>query len=209
MIEVKCPYGKKHTMLDVDDKGFYLKKDHHGSMKLDRGHAYFYQIQKLCVCKLESAYFVVWTENDMHFEEIVFNEQFWVNICVSGKHIFSSAILPELVGKFNTRLFGVRCSSGVSVDNGNEAEKRWCYCAQVGSGRMLKQILLLLLLFIIIIIIKQILLLLLLCLVVITLNAILSGFTTLIMRLAVLQKGNDIVQTAANYHSLRKVVKTL
>ena len=139
VIEVKCPYCKKDTMLDVEEKGFYLKKDQHGSLKLDRDHAYFYQIQtQLGVCKLESAYFVVWTENDMHSEEISFDEQFWVNMCVRAKHIFSSAILPELVGKFNTRLLGVRCGAGVSVDNdGNKAEKRWCYCDQVESGRML------------------------------------------------------------------------
>ena len=83
VIEVKCPYCKKDAMLDVEEKGFYLKKDQHDSLKLDRDHAYFYQIQtQLGVCKLESAYFVVWTENDMHSEKISFGEQFWVNIHV-------------------------------------------------------------------------------------------------------------------------------
>ena len=71
---MKFPYCKKDEMLDVEDNIFYLKRERNGSMKLDRNHAYFYQIQiHHCVSMMESSYFVACTENAMHFEEISFD----------------------------------------------------------------------------------------------------------------------------------------
>uniref|UniRef100_A0A8C5ELC2 YqaJ viral recombinase domain-containing protein n=1 Tax=Gouania willdenowi TaxID=441366 RepID=A0A8C5ELC2_GOUWI len=65
VIEVKCPFCVK------SDKG---------------KHQYFYQVQtQLGVCKLESAYFVVWTEKDLHVEQIVFDEAFWDIMCQKSK----------------------------------------------------------------------------------------------------------------------------
>ena len=151
VIELKCLYYKNNEMTDVEGRRFYLKKNQHGSLKLDRNHSYFYQIQiQLGVCKLEYAYFVIWTTNDMHFEKIAFNEQFWDNMCVKANRLIIYLI-------FFLRLLGVGCSSssappkknvnvvdtvkgqadsGVSVDNENEVEQRWCYCDKLESCRM-------------------------------------------------------------------------
>ena len=69
---------------------------------------YQYQIQtQLGVCKKLSSYFVVWTEKDMHVEIIDFDPGMWAEICQKSKIIFDTAIMPELVGKFFTRIHKV------------------------------------------------------------------------------------------------------
>lgn len=62
--------------------------------------------------------------------------------------IFKTAILPELVGKFYSRLPGtaiptaplnVACNSAKSCENDMDSpsnELTWCYCDQVESGKM-------------------------------------------------------------------------
>lgn len=64
VIEIKCPFCvKDSTFDDIDDKTFYLKRGNDDQLKLDVKHQYYYQVQtQLGVCKIESAYFVVWTE---------------------------------------------------------------------------------------------------------------------------------------------------
>lgn len=63
VIENKCPFSVKSDKLD-SVTGFYLEKDGEGKLTINRNHQYFYQVQtQLGVCKLESTYFVVWTEN--------------------------------------------------------------------------------------------------------------------------------------------------
>ena len=115
VLEIKCPFCVKSDKLD-SVTGFYLEKNGEGELTLNRNQ----HVQtQLGVCRLESAYFVVWTEKDLHVEPISFDEEFWGMICQKSKHIFDTAILPELVGKFYTRLSStnanVSSQPGVSV----------------------------------------------------------------------------------------------
>ena len=109
LLEIKCPFCKKTEVLDSVDKHFYLKKNSEtGELNLDPAHMYYYQIQtQLGVCKKNSSYFVVWTEVDMHVEIIDFNPGMWSEICSKSKVIFDTAIMPEIVGKFFTRIHKV------------------------------------------------------------------------------------------------------
>ena len=149
VIEVKCPFCVKSDMLDSVS---YLEKDSEGKLTLNRNHQYFYQVQtQLGVCKLESAYLVVWTEKDLHVECILFDEEFWDTICQKSKNIFDTAIMPELVGKFYTRLSStmanVSSQPGVSTSaesHGSDCaasasgqEETWCFCGQVEFGKMI------------------------------------------------------------------------
>ena len=151
IVEIKCPFCKKDQSLEKasDDKHFYLQKDSDGKLKLDSNHIYYYQVQtQLGVCQLESSYFVVWTEKDLHIENIMFDNEMWKDICEKSKHIFTTAILPELVGKFYSRLpFSQPLSthpnniekpvSKANVDcASSKPEELWCFCAQVESGKM-------------------------------------------------------------------------
>ena len=106
---------------------------------------------QLGVCRLESAFFVVWTEKDLHVEPISFDEEFWGMICQKSKHIFDTAIMPELVGKFYTRLSStnanVSSQPGVSVSSDSHGfdydagpsrqEQTFCTCGQVEFGKMI------------------------------------------------------------------------
>uniref|UniRef100_A0A3Q1ED01 YqaJ viral recombinase domain-containing protein n=1 Tax=Acanthochromis polyacanthus TaxID=80966 RepID=A0A3Q1ED01_9TELE len=95
VLEVKCPFCVRND--SKLDNLIYLDKDSEGKLTLNRNHQYFYQVQtQLGVCKMESAYFVVWTEKDLHFEQIFFDEEFWGMMCEKSKNIFETAILPEL-----------------------------------------------------------------------------------------------------------------
>ena len=112
VIEVKCPFCAKDDMVD---RVSYLEMGDDGKLKLSRKHQYFYQVQtQLGVCRLESAFFVVWTEKDLHVEPISFDEEFWDMICHKSKHIFDTAIMPELVGKFYSRLTGTSTKANMS-----------------------------------------------------------------------------------------------
>jgi len=148
VIEVKCLFCAKSAKLENLS---YLEKDSEGKLTLNRNHQYFYQVQtQLGVCKLESAYFVVWTEKDLHVEQILFDEEFWCMIYQKSKNIFDMAIMPELVGKFYTRLSStmatVSSQPGIFAPaeshdsdcaaSASDQEKTWCLCGQVEFGKM-------------------------------------------------------------------------
>ena len=146
VVEIKCPFCVKDVKLDQQSVNkFYLKKGSDGKLKLDDKHLYYYQVQtQLGVCKLESAYFVVWTEKDLHMEQIMFDCEMWQEICEKSRHIFYTAILPELVGKFYSRLpnsnplkDGTGNVNAQPVPSVGNDELTWCFCDQVESGKMI------------------------------------------------------------------------
>lgn len=148
LVEVKCPFTKKDELLsDMDEKAFFLKKNEDGELKLDSAHEYYFQVQtQMGVTKVESCLFVVWTTIDLHVEQILFDEGKWHEMCDLAEHFFRSAVLPELVGKFYTRLPGsglpLQPAPSTSASNEDSAcasgskEDTWCYCDQVEFGDM-------------------------------------------------------------------------
>ena len=149
LVEVKCPFTKKDELLNVTDEkaNFYLKKDESGELHLDNNHEYFFQVQtQMGVTKVEPCLFVVWTAVDLHVEQILFDEGNWQEMCRTAEHFFRTAVLPELVGKFYTRLPGSGLplqpappSSASNEDRtctSGSAEEHWCYCDQVEFGEM-------------------------------------------------------------------------
>ena len=102
-----------------------------------------YKRSLVYVSQIESGYFVVWTEKDLHIEQIMFDNNMWKEICEKSRHIFVTAILPELVGKFYSRLPFSQPLSSVEnnvkpkVKSRENTEELWCFCAQVESGSMI------------------------------------------------------------------------
>ena len=146
VLEIKCPYSHRDKALSNPDKGFYLVTSENGNVKLDKTHEYYFQVQtQLGVTGLSKAYFVVWTPIDLHIEIINFDKQFWEQICTSAEKIFRIALLPELIGKFYSRLPGSGFPTGMleekkttdENERKNGEEERWCYCDQVESGQMI------------------------------------------------------------------------
>ena len=75
LLEIKCPQNEilhEVTCLEAQE----------GSLKLKRGHDYFYQIQcQLAVTGLQWCDFIVCLNNgSLHVETIFFDEAFWSNV---------------------------------------------------------------------------------------------------------------------------------
>ena len=88
----------------------------------------------------------------MHVERITFVVNLWEHICERSLVLFKTAVLPELVGKFYTRLpvvstmkpstSSMASSSAADVNTEDEcspvdSDKTWCSCDQVEWGLML------------------------------------------------------------------------
>jgi putative phage-type endonuclease len=154
-VEVKCPFNLRNEGLDKCD---YLVTDDSGDKCLKTNHQYYYQIQTQLGCSnLEFGYFIVWTENDIHVEQIMFDQVVWEKITFSAKNIFNAGILPELVGKYYTRfptlsqtlkptascstppksVLSAVCSNSSRDDQSNESKELYCFCQKEAYGKMI------------------------------------------------------------------------
>nr|XP_033935033.1 uncharacterized protein LOC117443188 [Pseudochaenichthys georgianus] len=104
--EIKCPHSKQeeaNLRLCAGEQGFCLVNDG-GTVKLDRRHAYFHQVQaQLHVVDVDYCDFVVWTKNDLFVERIVRDVDLWDNIIPRVESFFRLCVLPEVLGQKLTR----------------------------------------------------------------------------------------------------------
>ena len=139
VVEMKCPFCKKDSTLDETTQ--FLVREEAGGLQLDQKHAYYYQLQTQMGCtKVESGYFVVYTNCDLHMERTLFDSSLWQELCFKADHIFKTAVLPELVGKFFTRLPGTPLSRIINrepTQKDKNTDDTWCYCREGESGRMI------------------------------------------------------------------------
>ena len=146
-LEVKCPFCFKEGLPEEDQENFCMSRND-GKWRLKRSHAYYYQIQmQLAVCKLSYCDFVVWTENDIVVERIMFDDAFYEEVMEDIRHFFIYGMLPEIIGKWFTRRpvadsSGIVTTPTVSSAQANEDtedySKVWCYCSQPSYGTMIK-----------------------------------------------------------------------
>ena len=69
-------------------------------MKLDRSHAYFYQVQaQLHIVDVDYCDFVVWSKKDLFVERIVRDVDLWDNIIPRVETFFRLCVLPEVLGQ--------------------------------------------------------------------------------------------------------------
>ena len=118
--------------------------------KLRRDHAHYYQVQsQLGVWQMDNYLFVVWTEHNLHVEQIMFDVDLWGYICKQSYILFKTAVFPELVSKFFSRIsrvYAIKSStsalSNSVADNDQttsttDGEKTWCSRDQIESGSMI------------------------------------------------------------------------
>ena len=94
---------------------------------------------------------MVWTESDIHIERIFPDEHFWLDNVSLAKDFFVTSILPELFGKFYSRINQPKrsdttqdpCCSGTSgetTDGEGESCSNdvpvYCYCQKPEGGDM-------------------------------------------------------------------------
>ncbi|GLV37528.1 hypothetical protein CBL_20340 [Carabus blaptoides fortunei] len=85
-------------------KKFYLKKNEDGSVELRKDRQYFFQIQlKLALTERMYYDFVVWSKQDVYYERIEADVQFWSSNKPYAEKYFHKIILPELLGKIFTK----------------------------------------------------------------------------------------------------------
>ena len=89
--------------------------------------------------------FVLWTENDLHIERIYPDEEFWHrNVTDYAQPFFTTAILPELIGKFYSRIGHEQTATpeiqsslpSTSVLPPDETSETFCYCHGPDEGAM-------------------------------------------------------------------------
>ena len=87
-MEIKCPFCFKEGLTEEDQENFcMLQKD--GEWSLKRSHTYYYQVQtQLAVCKLMYGDFVVWTENGIAVERIMFDNTFYEEVMEDIRSFF-------------------------------------------------------------------------------------------------------------------------
>jgi hypothetical protein len=107
---------------------------------LNRNHPYFYQVQtQLFLCSREYADFIVWTEKEMHIERIEPDSDFWEKTAKQAKSFHSMAVMPELVGRFYSRMnkpATLTISSAAASSQNQEAEKVFCICRKGETDTM-------------------------------------------------------------------------
>jgi len=120
VVEVKCPFCAREcaSLKECVDSRFCLE-DSNGKLQLKHSHAYYYQVQtQLLVSNREFADFVVWSEHDVHIERIEPDVELWELLKSKSRAFFYRAILPELVGKLNSR----PCPSAMPISKTNGTE---------------------------------------------------------------------------------------
>ena len=64
VLKIKCPFSIRDMQPDAAP---YLMKQPDGSIVLDRGHEYFYQVQgQINLCNADCCYFIVWQRHDIN-----------------------------------------------------------------------------------------------------------------------------------------------
>ena len=105
------------------DEGFCLD-DLDGQYQLNRNHTYYYQVndttiqyyiiitknihtllrfKRSCFVLALNTDSIVYTEKDIHVEQIAVDSQFMDNILPKAKSLLENSILPELLGRWFSR----------------------------------------------------------------------------------------------------------
>ena len=87
----------------MKEPGFYLKEKE-GTLALDNSHSYYYQVQcQLGISETDKCFFIVWTPERLHIEEIQPNESFFEANVTAANVLIQKAILPEIIGCWFTK----------------------------------------------------------------------------------------------------------
>ena len=97
VVEIKCPYnGRKKKIVPGKDFAFLEEVD--GEIHLRRCHNYYYQIMgQMKLSKRSHCYFVVYTFEDMFYEKIDLDEEFFMsNMLPKLKEFYDQYYCPYL-----------------------------------------------------------------------------------------------------------------
>lgn len=74
----------------------------------------------------------MYTKTSLHVERIHFNQEFWKENVPKAEHIFKTAVLPELLGRWFSRptISGSELNEDSLRHTENNAEEKYCYCGR-------------------------------------------------------------------------------
>ena len=105
IVEIKCPFTARNMILTyacTEIRGFCLKKDCDGNLKLDRGHEYYAQVQgQLMISGAAFCEFIVYTQADMHTENILPDIPFMLDMLRRLSDFFQKFAKPFLDGEIS------------------------------------------------------------------------------------------------------------
>lgn len=152
VIEVKCPFScrDRSFLQATEDSNFCLEHSEEG-FALKRKHTYFYQVQlQMKLCDVNYCDFVIWRESELVVIRIERDEAFITDAIDKATTFFKCGILPELVGKWFSRLPVVQAEAPVTNEpdtksadelqdtaSSSSSEEKWCYCKSEASGTMI------------------------------------------------------------------------
>lgn len=135
VLEIKCPFScrdKSFAEAATTNSRFFLTEND-GVFTLKRNHAYYYQIQlQMKLCETTFGDFIVWREGDLIVERIYIDDSFLVHALEKATTFFKLGILPEILGKWYTRLPEYQHEAQACA-----MDDVWCYCRSQLGGTMI------------------------------------------------------------------------
>ncbi len=152
VLEIKCPYCSRDDLLtDATSvrKDFCLQLTEDGDLRLSKTHMYYYQVQTQVYVDFPDL--IVWTQNDVHIERLLPDDDFWRGISKKASDLFNCAIMPELVAKYYSRKVSNKyhqaetpsdnsiANHSHSTTHQDQATSRqvWCLCQDEEYGKMI------------------------------------------------------------------------
>ncbi|XP_033225153.1 uncharacterized protein LOC117178054 [Belonocnema kinseyi] len=124
-VEIKCPYRMKSPDITMQEFSLversFLRREDDGAFKLDREHAYFYQIHlQMHATRTTHCEFVVWSKTHLSVERIYFDSTFLEKQLEKALQFHKHVIMSEVLRKWYTMSKDRRVDKELCCDCGEE-----------------------------------------------------------------------------------------
>ena len=94
IVEIKCPFAhKSKTIAEIEKRNFFLDDN----KVLKDSHHYYEQVQgQMALAGVAKCYFVTYTEKELHYQEVEFDEWRWENSKSQLKEFFYNIVFPAI-----------------------------------------------------------------------------------------------------------------
>lgn len=95
ILEIKCPFTHRdRTISDIEKDNFFLNENE----VLKESHNYYEQVQgQMAISGTAKCYFVTFTNKELHYQIVEFDDLRWQRSKNILKHFFYSVIFPEII----------------------------------------------------------------------------------------------------------------
>ena len=135
VLEVKCPFRcRDKSFQEASKESTFFLVDNSGNMAVDTSRANYYQVQaQIKLCGANFGDFVALSEKELFVERIYLDNTFISDAMDKATSFFKVAVLPELVGKWYSKVpmqSTADAVPGPSVSHSEDMRELWCFCRQ-------------------------------------------------------------------------------